>query len=254
MNNNVKNLWILNFIRNSQLVFPEISKTPFDVMRHLLLTNGNGHEIRDGNFYVIKYGYNEKTDEYYEKERISYEEYYSDDTSFKEKLPYFLSDEYYESYEKELGSGGLKEFMEKREPGSFKRKYLTRFDDVIPIDDFSLEELHNKDTWIDFIRQSEYEPFIQISDKYYKLYFFNENTDKDLIKISIPFLEGLVEYLEELEKVPEETLMKCDPKYFNSEEFPKGRKKLGCEYKYYKTVFEAISKLKKDIKRLKKLL
>ena len=145
--------WIRNFIKESQILYPDISLTPYMVMAHLLLTNGNGFEMQNGNFVktVKDTQGNIKT--------VSFKNYYTDI-----------------KFDKAIDETKVR----------------------VSIEDFDDESLLKPETWLYFISREEYAPFSDFSEDFYKLYYFNENTDRELLRVSIAILQALVKFIENI--------------------------------------------------------
>tara|TARA_R110000851_G_scaffold329999_1_gene502383 strand:- start:156 stop:839 length:684 start_codon:yes stop_codon:yes gene_type:complete len=175
--------------------YPSISKTPEKVLTHLLFCNGNGCEIEDGNFVqYFDYGMCVPYSEMYKRINTS--------SSIIERS----NDRYFDceveklyeskvSFEKRMCTILDKPFNEDLLWSECSEEFRGRYDRVDLVDKYSLSDLQNKDTYIRQLNLGEYSPYLSLSSKYYKAYFFNENTDKDLLKITIALAEAYVETL-----------------------------------------------------------
>jgi len=211
--------WVIQYIRESQAEYPTISKTPAEVMEHLLFTIGNGYEIKNGNFYIQeKYKKEIPLNELIEKQKT------------KEKW-----EEYYNSYK------GMFSFIEdfgESEDDYIREQFKEQYDKLVSVDNYTEEELKTKKTWSKIIKKMEYIPLLQLSSGHHDFCQLNEKTDKKLLEISIPFAEAMLDFYKKISKLSEEELKKTG--------------ELVMEYKYYKNSFQtSIEELEKDLKKLK---
>lgn len=192
--------FIEQYIRESQVKYPSISSNPKYVLNHLLFVNGNGVEIMDGNFVEFGSYYRPITfSEYYRFERstdecIEIEDRFNFDKEvddIKKRLKEF-SDMYKKIVDDtDVSDETRAKFADKiieNEDDLWEKavdKYNARYDDVDFIDNYTLDQLKDENVMYDMIMQSKYNPHVGLSSEYYKAYYFDERTDKDLVEITI---------------------------------------------------------------------
>lgn len=198
-------MFLLEFIKQSQIEYPTISKTPFDVMNHLLFTNGNGISIVNGSF--VKEGTYGKT--------IPFEVYYREELDFNDMVQeydhYNSEKEISELYSNEEKSiiqlqdvlrKLNKDLLVKEQDDKLKdllNTVLDRYNELDLITKYSLKDLKSTTFWKRCLKETyEYNPYLDLSEEYFKAYFFNENTNNDLLKVSIALSYSLIEHMEEL--------------------------------------------------------
>ena len=243
-------MWIRQLIRESQATYPNISKTPAEVLSHLLFTNGNGHDILNGNF-VKRLGYwDEETDEWVETKIVPYSEYYIEDIPFETLKEKEQTEEAWKIFEEEQKD--LCSWVLERNPDYLINKFNTQFDNIVSVDNFTDEELEDPKVWRTIVDQMEYIPHLDISPKYFKLFFFNKKTDKQLVRISLAFMKAALDLYNELNSLSDDELKAMEPR--NQFENPTERK-FGMEYSFFKPFLEKIpSRLEEEIQRLENLL
>lgn len=242
-------MYLIEYIKESQVEFPSISKSPYAVMAHLLFTNGNGCEIEDGNFIIeFKYG-----------RKVPYLLYYKDVVQKQDMIDEY--DRMNRDIDIERGydirkdhNDRLKEICTENEKIaqslSYKIKdndtlwkqvcdeYNNRYNKHNWIDQYTIKDLKTKTFWKRCINSYEFNPYLQLHDKYYKAYYFNENTDNNLLKVTIALSFALIDTMTDL--LESGNFKNKNPLFgfdMNSEEIDT-----------YSTVYP------EDIKKLKKLI
>ena len=170
--------YIRQAVRESQLVYPSITKTPLQYFNHLFFTNGNGIEFVDGNPAAGVSFYRS----------VPYSEYYKDQISFDDLMEHYNDRMREYDIEKEFKS--IREMSETMEMDSSEeddwaealKNINEKFDDLVLIDSASDEDLFSADYFRTLILDKEYIPVLSLSTDFYKLEEFNENTEKKPFK------------------------------------------------------------------------
>ena len=186
--------YLTQYINESQIQYASIFPYPINVLKHLLFTNGNGVDFVDGN--PVEYLPFQKL--------IPFKDYYKDTKSFEENLEYFK--EYHseaqinENYNRKksfndrfesLGKNNEKiKSMVKIEDELWKESVKEFHDDLRNIKPLELTKINDLDYWVNQLLDSKYLPLCYISDGYYDLRYFNENTDKILIEYSLMVIKS----------------------------------------------------------------
>lgn len=190
--------YIENFILQSQMKYPPLFEDPLRVLSHLLFTNGNGKELLDGNFVQhFEYGSVVPFSEYF-KHSHTFEQIssYQDDRDFdrevdslyKSKLEVALMvAEYTQAIidEDALYQESVDEFN-------------SRFDEMGIVSNYTLKELLLPKTYLAMFKGRKYAPSLDLSPKYYKAYYFDQNTCKTLVGVSLACTVAYIEYLKTL--------------------------------------------------------
>lgn len=185
--------WLTQYIRESQANYPSISKTPASVLEHMLFCKGNGVEIVKGNFVVVVGFYR----------AVPFIEYYKEQLPFV-KLKDYLDDRAFDKEVEEIYAR-LKRTNEmfkdvcKRKVktdnelwGQSCDKFTSRYDDILIVDSLEPKELQDVDTLVSMVELSEYQPHLQLSAKYYQLYYFSSETNQDLLKVGLAMCKAYV--------------------------------------------------------------
>ena len=187
--------FIINYILSKQLKYPTISETPEEVLSHLLFCNGNGCEVLDGNFVT-----------YFDQGMcVPYSEMYKYINSSKSIIrqnndrdaDYQIEKDFNQQvgFEKQLASIKEEKFCEDTLWDKCHTEFYNRYNDVDLVDNYSLSDLQNKSTYITQILAGEYQPYLGLSPKYYRAFFFNKSTNKDLVIITIALVKAYIEVL-----------------------------------------------------------
>jgi hypothetical protein len=210
----MKDNYLHQYIRESQIEYPSISKTPVSVLKHMLFTNGNGVEIDGSNFveYVSFYRTVPFT-EYYKDTRTFQEmkEYHSDRCSEKEYLENYErikdTNEFYKSILDDDKSDDIEAESIERLKLNIKTddemydkawdEYYNRYDGMDIIDELPDGALTDVDYLYQTISKYDYLPYLQLSAEYYKAYYFDENTEHYLKEVTVALSKALVKFMSE---------------------------------------------------------
>ncbi len=196
----MNNHFIINYVLAQQLKSPSISKTPTDVLSHLLFCNGNGCEVEDGNFVTyFDYGMHVPYSEMYKHINTSTSIIErSNDRDYDHEVDKLYKIKEAFANAKRLASIMDEAFDEDAEDalwGECAAEFNGRYDKVDLVDNYSLADLQSKSTFIAQILASEYSPYLGLSSKFYKAYFFNDKTDKALVRVTIALSEAYISIL-----------------------------------------------------------
>lgn len=188
--------YIIQYIRESQAKYPNISSSPVIVLEHLLYTNGNGVNFEHGN-PVVQVSF---------KRTIPFIEYYRDEKSFSELVKHLNENreqEIEETYNRLQNINKIFISCGKNDKGKTDNElwqeachqFNTRYDDVDSIDNYTLDDLKNVSVLEEMIKSMEYPLHLGLSDGYYKMFYIDSNTDKDLLEVSIAFSKACLNIL-----------------------------------------------------------
>ena len=234
--------YLMQYIQEIQVKYPNIALSPVDVLNHMLYCNGNGVEFLDGNPVMVFMFTRTVPFKFYYRENIPLKqmiEGYDDRNSESEieskyKTIKRRADIFKQSWlKKHTGSGAAKEFEEKHNTDTTAmwnkavKKYTERYDKVDHVHTYTTEDFHNVSKMIimleDSVERNGYKHSLSLSKGYYKQDLFTEKTDPYLLRVGLTLSTAYVEHYHD----------ECS------------------KDKYLK---ESIDMLENDINRIKKLL
>ncbi len=184
-------MYLMQYIRESQAEYPSISRSPLEVLEHLLFTNGNGIPIIGGNL-MVKVQF---------RRHVSFKEYYREQTTFKElceqldydsenaveKIFNRLRDS--NSFLAELGEGkSTADELWSRALSEFNSRYAK----IDSVDNYSLEDLKDPATFTKMLSVSEFNLYMDLHPSYYNQCYFALGTDKDLLGVALALSKALL--------------------------------------------------------------
>lgn len=184
--------WIINYIVAHQIMYPNMGETPAATLSHLLFCNGNGIDIKDGVFISVNFKTRKIT-----PFSTMYVNLY-DKTESIEVINDMLSEskitEHYEFLKRVKSVYGYtdEECMQKAQ-----EKFYGRYDKVLWADDPDVD-LSDKEQFKKQILSNGYRPYLSLSDEYYKAYFFNENTEKELLVVTRAMALAYIDVMTEI--------------------------------------------------------
>lgn len=187
--------YILNYILNSQMTYPSISKSPVDVLTHLLFCNGNGCDILNGEF-ITNFNHGQ-----YVPYSVMYK-HMSDSGTIIEDLNDRCSEhEIQESFDRgkdfkeRIGEITGKGFDAEKYWEECVDEFYNRYDSVDLIDNYSLKDLQDVEVLSKMLKDREWAPYLQLSTGYYKAEELNKNSDKELVKVTITLAQAYINVL-----------------------------------------------------------
>ncbi len=191
-------MYLIEFIKKSQAEYPSISLTPFSVLCHLLYTNGNGYGLKNGNFTT-----------YIDLQEIELRHLYSSNIDFSDYKEFYNHRHFDENFKNT--KRGIIDLLSMTnaitntpmpsddEINDMVYDKLDKMHDGIDsIDNYSLNDLKNKEFYLQYINDKKYNSLLHISPKYYLQYDFTENTDRDTLEIAIAISSAYVEYYQNI--------------------------------------------------------
>lgn len=194
--------YIEQFIKESQVTYPEIFKTPLNVLSHLLFVNGNGYSIINGNPIV---------EDYYNK-KIPFVDYYSDEKFLVEILEkhelLFADDEIEENFER----------IKRMNPKLSKIELWQRAEDdyQIPREQLFNLDKHpielNNEYWIAQMLDSPYFITLNLAPGYFLAEELNEKTEPNFMKVTKSLIEAYIHYFENFSRYSKGKKNPFDPR------------------------------------------
>ena len=204
--------YISNLVALSQITYPTISKTPFDVLKHIFFTNGNGIDF-DSDGDILKW-----VDRY---------------TAVKAKDVLNRPPTSFNSYAKAL------EYRKSREEDDYERRGLKA---LLFVEERPFEDMFSVSSLFEQMKTCEYRHYLEISRGYFKGERVGKNTDPLLIKVYINCLRAVLLYSIWDGKLEKESVFSFgekgdDPRYLGE----------GCCMKLYEEELERVSSILLDL-------
>jgi len=194
-------MYLIQFIRETQVKYPNISRSPLEVLKHLFFTNGNGYSVKNNEFQTTVVFWRS----------VDFSSYYKEERSTEDCLEYY--DRMY--YEQEVAEQ-VRTFRpmnlnlskaKNEEPMSdedfelsIREKLSHRYDKVDWVDNYTLEDLKNEDKYYDMILNAEFNPYLSLSPEFYLAWYLDQDMSQDLkdilTAISIAYIRRMKELLE----------------------------------------------------------
>lgn len=174
--------WIQNYILQKQIKYPCISESPWLTLSHLFFCIGNGCEIEGGNFYhEMQYG-----------SQVPYEVYYKESWSREECIEWVFD----RTQEQEVqriydNHRRMDEVLGESEDETYRKaveQFQSQYDNVDFVDNYSLRDLIDPNTYVDTMMKSKYAPCLHISKGYFKAEKFTEYTDTVLAEVCLAMI------------------------------------------------------------------
>ena len=181
--------WLKQKIRESQARYPNVHKTPADVLSHMLFCIGNGVEIDNSGNFVQRVGFGRS---------VPYTEFYREQTTFS-----FLTDQL-DEYDNEIDEierriEEYNELFEENKTGQEIRteacnEWYSRYAESLILTDE--DDLTNVDTLVAMLELSGYDPYLHLQAGYYKLDLFDMTTNQDMLKVGLAMCKAYVQMMQ----------------------------------------------------------
>lgn len=180
-------MYLKEYIKHSQAQYPSISETPLHCLRHILYVNGNGYTLQNGNLATYFGLLTVELKDLYKNE-IPYEEY-------EEKYRFRQFDE--ESTELVKFATILRKHkgLPLDEDAIWQdavNHFNERYEKLDLVENYTVEQLKESDTYYKMIVKSEYIPMLHLSENYYLQNKFTSATDKETLEIALAISEAYI--------------------------------------------------------------
>ena len=180
--------YIRQFLKETQLNYSLIYPTITDVLIHLLFVNGNGYNFIDGNPYC-DLSYNRA---------VSFTEYYKEQKSFESCREYYY--DYYldRKVAENVQRSKAYNFENLSDDELYEKEYQSAWELIDKLPDIDILT-DNTLLDIDFHYNNMKTKYVyRLSKDYYKICKMSENTEQNLLKLTIVILGASIKYFSDI--------------------------------------------------------